>query len=135
MDWFLYNGPHHESVKEREYINCQRSTEKNSAVYSFLLALQATVLTRIYIVTEAVVRKCSVKNMFLEISQNSQKNTCAKVSFLIKLQPQTCNFIKKEALAELFSCEFCEISMNTFSYRTPPVVVSEVSNVKIKFMF
>ena len=109
--------------------------KKNSAVYSFLLALQATVLTRIYIVTEAVVRKCSIKNMFLEISQNSQKNTCAKVSFLIKLQPQTCNFIKKEALAELFSCEFCEISMNTFSYRTPPVVVSEVSNVKIKFMF
>ena len=135
MDWFLYNGPRHESVKEREYINYQRSTEKNSAVYSFLLALQATVLTRIYIVTEAVVRKCSIKNMFLEISQNSQKNTCAKVSFLIKLQPQTCNFIKKEALAELFSCEFCEISMNTFSYRTPPVVVSEVSNVKIKFMF
>ena len=25
--------------------------------------------------------------MFLEISQNSQENTCARVSFLIKLQP------------------------------------------------
>ena len=26
----------------------------------------------------------------------------------------SCNFIKKEALAQVFSCEFCEISRNTF---------------------
>ena len=25
-----------------------------------------------------------------------------------------CNFIKKEALAQVLSCEFCEISKNTF---------------------
>ena len=31
-------------------------------------------------------RSCSVKKVFLEISQNSQENTCARVSFLIKLQ-------------------------------------------------
>ena len=36
--------------------------------------------------SEAVVRRCSVKNVFLEISQNSQEKTCARVSFLIKLQ-------------------------------------------------
>ena len=30
---------------------------------------------------EAVVRKCSVKKGFLEILQNSQENTCARVSF------------------------------------------------------
>ena len=35
---------------------------------------------------EAVVQRCSVKKMFLEISQNSEENTCARVSFLIKLQ-------------------------------------------------
>ena len=52
----------------------------------------------------------------LEILQNSQENTCAKVSFL-----------KKEALAQVFSCEFCEISKNTFSYRTPPMAASGVS--------
>ena len=51
--------------------------------------------------------------MFLEISQNSQENTCARTSFL-KLQPQTCNFIQKETLAQVFACEFCEISKNTF---------------------
>ena len=27
----------------------------------------------------------------------------------------------------MFSCEFCEISKNTFFYRTPPVAASEVS--------
>ena len=35
---------------------------------------------------EAVVRRCSVKKMFLEISQNLQENTCARLSFSIKLQ-------------------------------------------------
>ena len=45
--------------------------------------------------TEAVVRRYSVKKVFLE------KN-CA------------CNFIKKETLAQVFSCEFCKISKNTF---------------------
>ena len=29
-----------------------------------------------------------------------------------------CNFIKKETLAQVFSCEFCGISKNTFFYRT-----------------
>ena len=43
-------------------------------------------------------------------------------SFLVKLR--ALNFIKKEALAQVFSCKFCEISKNTFSYRTPPVAAS-----------
>ena len=30
----------------------------------------------------------------------------------------------KESLAQVFSCEFCEISKNTFFYRTPPVAAS-----------
>ena len=36
--------------------------------------------------TEEVVQRCSVKKVFLEILQNSQGNTCARVSFLIKLE-------------------------------------------------
>ena len=34
------------------------------------------------------------------------------------------NFIRKEILAQVFSCEFCEISKNNFSYRTPLVAPS-----------
>ena len=52
--------------------------------------------------------------MFLVISQNSQEYNCVRDSFLIKLQAKGCNFIKKEYLAQVFSCEFCEISKNTF---------------------
>ena len=55
-----------------------------------------------------------IKKMFLEISQNSQENTYASASFLIKLQAEACNLIKKETLAHVFSCEFCEISKNSF---------------------
>ena len=61
--------------------------------------------------------------MFLEISQNSQENTCARVSFFNKaadlrsstlLKKQACNFIKKETHAKVNSCEFCGIFKNTF---------------------
>ena len=34
------------------------------------------------LIIEAVVRRCSVKKVFLKISQNSSENTCARVSFL-----------------------------------------------------
>ena len=36
---------------------------------------------------------------------------------------------KKEALAQVFSCEFCEISKNTFLHRTPLVAASANSKV------
>ena len=39
-------------------------------------------------------------------------------------ETEACNFIKKETLAQEFSCEFCEIAKNTFSYRKPPVAAS-----------
>ena len=59
----------------------------------------------------------SVKNVFLKVLQNSQENICARVSFLMKMQAEACNFIKKETLAQVISCKFCEIFKNTFSYR------------------
>ena len=44
-------------------------------------------------------QRCSIKKGILKFFlQNSQENTCARVSFLIKL----------------FSCEFCEIFKNIF---------------------
>ena len=41
-----------------------------------------------------------------------------------------CNFIKKETLVQVFSCEFCEISKKTFFYRTPLVAASEILQTK-----
>ena len=51
--------------------------------------------------------------MFLEISQISEDNICARLSLLIKLQASAFNFIKKGSPVQVFSCEFWEISKNT----------------------
>ena len=39
--------------------------------------------------------------------------------FLMKLQVEVCNCIKKGTLAQVFFFEFCEFSKNTFFYKTP----------------
>ena len=77
--------------------------------------------------TEAVAQRCSVKKVFPEISQNSQENTCPKISFLIKLQASSCICTKKETLAYVFSYEFWKISESIFYCRTPPVAASQVT--------
>ena len=51
---------------------------------------------------EAVAQRCSFKEVFLEISENSQENTCARVSFLMKLQVKANGFIKKETDKDVF---------------------------------
>ena len=61
-----------------------------------------------FIGAEAVAHRCSVKNLFLEILQNSLEKTPVP--------------IKKETLAQAVSCELCKISKNTFSYRAPLMV-------------
>ena len=91
-------------------------TKKNFLI--FLLLSRGIIQKNIVFgVTEAGARRCSVTKVFLEISQNSQENACAK----------GVNFIKKETLAQEFSCELCEISRNMFSYRTLPVAASGVT--------
>ena len=52
---------------------------------------------------EAVTRRCSIKKMLLKMLQISQENTCAGVP---EFQALVCNFIIKETLAQVFSCEF-----------------------------
>ena len=54
------------------------------------------------ILTKIIIQKQppGVEKVFLEILKNSQKNTC--------------KFIKKETLTQVFSYEFYEISKNTF---------------------
>ena len=52
-------------------------------------------------------------------------STCARVSFLIKLQSTACNFIKKDTLAQVLSCEFCKNFKNSFFYRATAVAASE----------
>ena len=58
-----------------------------------------------------------------DIYKNFAKYLCQKTpvpeSFLNKIAGlRTTNLLKKEILAQLFSCEFCEILKNTFFYGT-----------------
>ena len=52
--------------------------------------------------------RCSIKSLFLKISQNSQENICFEVSFL------------KETTTQVFSYEFCELFEEHLLYRTLP---------------
>ena len=53
--------------------------------------------------TEAATSGAIWKKVFLEIWQNSPEN-----------RPKACNFIRKETVARVFSCEFCEMSKSNF---------------------
>ena len=57
---------------------------------------------------------CSMKKVLLEILQNSQESTCARASFLIKFQTSDLQLNLKKTLAQVFYCEFYEISKSTF---------------------
>ena len=45
---------------------------------------------------------------------------------------QSLFFIKKEALAQVFSYEFCGISRNMFSYKNPPVAASGIETINTR---
>ena len=68
------------------------------------------------------------KGVLRNLAKFTGKHLCQSLFFnkVVGLR-LTYNFIKKETLAQVFSCEFCEISKNTFSHRTPPVAASEYS--------
>ena len=53
----------------------------------------------------------------LTISRNSHQ-WCSLGKGVLRNFTQACNFIKKEALALVFSCEVCEISKSTFLKNT-----------------
>ena len=68
--------------------------------------------------------QCSVERILLYLQENE---TTLFLSFELSLALvmtvkdnrfaqafSACNFIKKETLAQMFSCKFCEISKNTF---------------------
>ena len=87
-------------------------------------------------------KRCSIKKGALKnFTKFTGKHLCQSL-FLIKLQALTtkapewrhsgvffvkaCNFIKKETLAQVISCEFCKNFKNTFLNRTPPFAASGI---------
>ena len=62
--------------------------------------------------TQKQTPQCSVKKVFIKISE-------------------ACHFIKKEALVQVFSSEFCEIFKNTFLYRALRWLLLHISTNKV----
>ena len=81
---------------------CFKNPKKPSSIDLILTNSSSSFQNFCAIVTslssEAVVWRCSVKKVFLKVSQNSQEN---------------------ETLSQLFSCEFCEIFRHTFFIEHP----------------
>ena len=65
----------------KKKLHCRLLTESSMRLWLYI-----TLIFYVSINTEAATRRFSVGKLFLKISQNSQKNNCARVSFLIKFQ-------------------------------------------------
>ena len=72
---------------------------------SFIIALPS----------KSVVRRCSVKKIFLKTSQNSQENTCARVSFFNKVAAfRTATLLKKRLWHKCFPVNFAKFLRTPF---------------------
>ena len=63
---------------------------------------------------EAVTLRHSVKTMFIGISQNSQKNSCARVSFLIELQADVAGWDFGTGVFLCFTVNFAKFLRSPF---------------------
>ena len=69
----------------------------------------------IFLKAEAVVRTCSVKKVFLKISQNSQEKTCARVSFFNKVTGlKLATSLKKRLWHKCFPVNFAKFLTTYF---------------------
>ena len=103
---------------------------------------------------EVVVRRCSAETLFWKFHKicreipvleslskaavvlkhfakfTGKQLSCARVSFLIKLQASGLQLYWKRDSGTAVSCKFCKVSKDTFSYITPPVTASLSNTVK-----
>ena len=94
---------------------------------------------RIYNWVILTTKNAKFSGLYLYMNTNIKEDfqICVSVP-LIKLQAQlqqACNFIKKETRAQMFSCEFCKISKNTFSTECLQTTDSEASTIKVTYTF
>ena len=59
-------------------------------------------------------KRCSRKKVYLKISQNSQENTCTRVSLLIKFKARHVTLFKKSLWHRCFPVSFVKFIKDTF---------------------
>ena len=65
-----------------------------------------------------------MKDVLRNIEKLTGKNLCQSLFF----NKVTTRSLLPQTLAQVFSNNFCKISKKTFSYRTPPMAVSDYYN-------
>ena len=101
------NPTHNESISltwaniHSDKYNCQKPKPSDN-----LIQINVQML-------EAVVWRCSVKKVFLEISQNSQKNTCASL-FFNKVAGRPATLLKKRLWHWCFPVNFVKFLRKPF---------------------
>ena len=70
------------------------------------------------------------KSVLRNFAEFAGKHLCQSL-FLNKVAGLRSATLFKKKLAQVFSCGFCKISKNTFSYRTPPVAASDFDTLQL----
>ena len=73
-------------------------------MYDFIFAVVIYTFYKSYTIEKKPVRKGALRNF----AKFTEKHLCQS------LRHEACNIIKKETRAQVFPCEFCEISKNLF---------------------
>ena len=82
---------------------------------------------------EAVAQTCFVKKGVLRnFAKFTGKHLCQSLFFNKVAGLKSCNYTKKDTLAQVFSGDFCEISKNVIFYRTLLVTAPGKENQVIK---
>ena len=84
---------------------------------------------------QSITDKKVLKKWRINITYFNNKRYYLMAWTKMTLPALACNFIKKESLTQVFSCEFCEISKNTFFYGTPPVAASKTKELVEQILF
>ena len=66
------------------------------------------------------------KSVLRNFAKFTEEHMCQSLFFNKVAGLRSTTWFKKETLARMFSCEFCEISKNTFSHRALPVAASKL---------
>ena len=107
--WFV-NPWHKQYLFGRLFSLKAKKTQQTKVHFKFFYSVQIQTTHR------SIHRRCSERKGVL-------RN-------LAKFTGVTYNFIKKETLAQVFSCEFCQLSRSTITFRTPPVTASRLTNLQ-----
>ena len=108
------------------YISLSKIFQLRHSPAASLILLQTHIILSFLSNGRSSLQRCSVKKVFLKISQDYHENTCAGVSFLISGRTRPATLLKKQTLAQTFSFEICKIFKKTFFYRAPQVTASEM---------